>query len=334
MWNGSRKRRAKPEAAWRPMLEKITRRIMMGKIKKAPTFMARDALKAEVERRTDGNVTVLYDDKGYPSYMLIIPQFRVEDIDPNLGTGIHPAFIVEGQAYDRIFIGSFPAAEVKGRAVSMPNCDARYYVDFDEAQSLCVVKGKGWHLMTNWEWAAVTLYITKNSLEKYFNRNWWEWVGGLKLLDGELYFPRQNNFGDIENNWERQGVFFDDRDNESPILSAEIKRFTAENPQGKNDSRDNDWTMISRYKELEISDTYEALPKAKREVMAQMMIEPSKIHKEVLGGLWVRNYGERFPRRGSHWGSGSDAGMATLNLYHRRSFSYGSVGFRPAFIGI
>jgi hypothetical protein len=307
---------------------------MMGKIKKIPTFMARDALKAEVERRTDGNVTVLYDEKGYPSYMLIIPQFRVEDIDPNLGTGIHPAFMVDGKEYDRIFVGAFPAAEVQGRAVSMPNCDARYSVDFDEAQYLCVVKGEGWHLTTNWEWAAVTLYITKNSLEKYFNRNWWEWVGGLKLLDGELYFPRQNNFGDIEDDWERQGVFFDDRGHKSPILSAEIKRFTEEDPRGKNDARDEDWTVIGRHKELEISDTYKALPKEKRELMAQMMIEPSKIHEEVPGGLWVRNYGERLPIRGGDWGYGAAAGLAYLDLSYRRSYVYYNIGCRPAFIGI
>jgi hypothetical protein len=111
----------------------------MGEIEEVPTFMARDALKAEVERRTDGNVTVIYDENGYPSYTLIIPQFRVEDIDPNLGTGIHPAFIVAGKVYDRIYIGAFPAAEVKGRAISMPDRGDRYSVTFDEARSLCTV---------------------------------------------------------------------------------------------------------------------------------------------------------------------------------------------------
>jgi hypothetical protein len=304
----------------------------MGKIKKVPTFMARDALKVEVERRTDGNVTVIYDEKGYPSYMLIIPQFRVEDIDPNLGTGIHPAFIVAGKVYDRIYIGTFPAAEVKGRAISMPDYDARYSITFDEARSLCAAKGKGWHLMTNWEWAAVTLYITKNSLEKYFNREWWEWVDGLKLLDGELYFPRQNNFEDIEDTWERQGVFFDDRDNDNPILSAEIKHFTEKDPRGKNDTRNGDYTLINRYKELEISDTYKTLPKEKRELMAQMMIEPSKIHEKVPGGLWIRNDGERVPIRGGDWSDGAHAGLGALLLTDRRSASGHDVGFRPAFI--
>jgi hypothetical protein len=38
----------------------------MGKIKKVPMFLTRDALKQEVEKRTDGTVTVRYDEKGYP----------------------------------------------------------------------------------------------------------------------------------------------------------------------------------------------------------------------------------------------------------------------------
>jgi hypothetical protein len=305
----------------------------MGKIKKVPTFLTRDALKKEVEKRTDGNVTVLYDEKGYPSYMLIIPQFRVEDIDPNLGTGVHPAFICAGKSYDRIFIGAFLAAEIKERAVSLPDCDARYCVTFDEARSLCATKGQGWHLMTNWEWAAVSLFITKNHIEKYFNREWWEWVDGLKLLDGELCFPQQNNFEDIEDTWERRGVFFDDRNHDTPILSAEIKNFTEPDPQGKEDARNDDYTLVGRYKELEISDTYKALPPKKRELMAQMMIEPSKIHDEVPGGLWVRNYGERLPLRGGFWTYGVGAGLAAMTLHDRRSTSHHNIGFRPAFVG-
>jgi hypothetical protein len=306
----------------------------MGRIKKSPALMARNALKAEVENRTDGNITVLYDKKGYPSYMLIIPQFRVEDIDPGLGAGVHPAFIANGKVCDRIYIGAFPAAEEKGRAVSLPDREVRHFVTFDEARSLCAVKGKGWHLMTNWEWAAATLYLAKNNLEKYFNRKWWEWVDGLKLLDGELCFPRQNNFEDIEDAWERQGVFFDDWGDDRPILSAEITRFTEKDPQGRNDARDEDYTWISRHKNLEISDAYKALPKEKREVMAQMMIEPSKIHEEAPGGLWVRNYGERLPIRGGDWDTGAHAGLGALILDGRRSLSYDSLGFRPAFINL
>jgi hypothetical protein len=265
--------------------------------------------------------------------MLIIPRFRVEDIDPHLGSGVHPAFNCAGKSYDYIFVGAFPATEIKERAVSLPDCDARYCVTFDEARSLCAVKGKGWHLMTNWEWAAVSLFITKNRLEQYFNREWWEWADGMKLLDGELYFPRQNNFEDSEDAWERQGVFFDDRNHDTPILSAEIKNFTEPDPRGKEDTRNGDYTHIDRYRGLEISDTYKTLPQEKRELMAQMMIEPSKIHDEVPGGLWVRNYGERVPVRGGGWGGGGLAGLGALLLNDRRSASNDFVGFRPAFIG-
>mgnify|MGYP003609996268 CR=1 FL=1 len=56
----------------------------------------KDTLRESVEAATGGKVTVLYDDKGYPSYMNVIPKFKVEDIDASLGTGVHPAFIVGG----------------------------------------------------------------------------------------------------------------------------------------------------------------------------------------------------------------------------------------------
>ena len=64
----------------------------------------KDTLRESVEAATGGKVTVLYDDKGYPSYMNVIPKFKVEDIDASLGTGVHPAFIVGGVEKSEIFI--------------------------------------------------------------------------------------------------------------------------------------------------------------------------------------------------------------------------------------
>jgi hypothetical protein len=67
--------------------------------------------------------------------------------------------------------------------------------------------------------------------------------------------------------------------------------------------------------------------------MAQMMIEPSEIHEEVPGGLWIRNYGERMPLRGDNWHHGAWAGRGALFLCYPRSTSANNMGFRPAFIG-
>ena len=133
----------------------------------------KDGLRSAVEAATGGRATVLYDDKGNPCYMVIIPKFKLEDIDPDLGSGPHPAFIVDGAEKSEIFIGMFPATDVvDGRAYCLPNRIPKVYVTFDQAKSYCTAKGSGWHLMTAHEWAAVMLWMLKNGTQPRGNTNW------------------------------------------------------------------------------------------------------------------------------------------------------------------
>ena len=136
------------------------------------TIFIKDDLRASVEASTGGRVTVLYDDKGYPSYMVRIPKFNLEDIDPDLGSGVHPAFIVNGQEKSEIFIGQFQAIVKDGRACSLPGVDPSVYMTYDQAKSYCETKGSGWHLMTIHEWAAVMLWCLKNGFQPRGNTNW------------------------------------------------------------------------------------------------------------------------------------------------------------------
>jgi hypothetical protein len=137
-----------------------------------PVIFTKDTLRASVEAATGGKVTVLYDDKGYPSYMVRIPKFNLEDIDPALGTGVHPAFIVGGIEKSEILIGQFQAKVVDGRACSLPGVEPTTYVTFDQAIDYCKVKGSGWHLMTAWEWAAVVLWCMKNGFQPRGNTSY------------------------------------------------------------------------------------------------------------------------------------------------------------------
>jgi len=132
---------------------------------------AKDSLRASVEAATGGKVTVLYDDLGYPSYMTVIPKFNVEDIDESLGSGVHPAFLVGGVEKSEIFIGQYPAIVKDGRALSLPGVDPASGMTFDAAREYCTAKGQGWHMMTNWEWAAVALWCKANGFEPRGNSN-------------------------------------------------------------------------------------------------------------------------------------------------------------------
>lgn len=126
------------------------------------TISTPDALRQSVEAASGGANTVLYDAKGYPSVMCVVPRFNIEDIDPALGAGTHPAFIVGGVQKSEIFVGKFLARVHDNHALSMPGQDPSASINFDNANARCTVKGPGWHMMTNAEWSAVALWCWKN----------------------------------------------------------------------------------------------------------------------------------------------------------------------------
>jgi hypothetical protein len=291
-------------------------------------------LRREIERHTDGAVTVIYDDRDIPSYMLRIPRFTLETVDSGLGKGTHPAFLVGDKEVDEIFVGLVPATRIGGLAYSLPGEERVCRITFDEARESCVKKGKGWHLLTNWEWSALLAFLIKTRYA-HFQKAHWEWTDGLKLVDGKFYFPQTNDFEKPEAEWDFQGAAFDDVDGR-PVLSAEITHHTEENI----DNQHGDYTHIDEIGELKKSDSYNALPADVQALFARLLIDPvaTPIFAETSDGgdndLYVRNYGERLPRRGGDWGTGADSGLACLVLYAARSYVGFNFGCRPAFINL
>ena len=351
-----------------------------------PTIFTKDTLRASVEAATGGKVTVLYDDKGYPSYMNIIPKFKLEDIDASLGTGVYPAFIVDGVEKSEIFYAQFQAHVRDDRAVSLPGVDPKTGVTFDQAKAYCTNKGPGWHMMTNWEWAAVALWSLKNGFQPRGNTNYgrsheatyetavrmdggtpgstsgtprtltgsgpaswrhdntptgisdlvgniWEWQDGLKLVDGKIMMPSDNNYGLAETSWPDTGVRFDATvagggidgsygDVGDPVMSDVIANYSG--PTGDNGSYD--YASILAWKSLTAKSGY-TVP----ELMKRAALYPYDA-TNPKGYLTVRNYGERLPIRGGYWNDGANAGLFALGLDRARSNSYSRLGFRPAFI--
>ena len=126
-----------------------------------PTVIIKDNLRYAVESASGGQQTVLYDDKGNPSIMNIIPKFNLEDIGEGFGTGVHPAFIKGGVEKSEIFISTYKNIIIDGRAVSMQGVKFSI-VSREAAREACKAKGAGWHLMTNHEWAAIALWCAAN----------------------------------------------------------------------------------------------------------------------------------------------------------------------------
>ena len=131
-----------------------------------------DAIKLAVESATGGKNTVLFDDLGNPSIMVRIPKFNISDVITGGSNSVHPAFIVNGVEYDEIYISKYQNVVVNDRAYSLPMQDPKAYITFDQAKTACEKKGKGWHLMTNAEWAAIALWCKKNGYFPRGNNNY------------------------------------------------------------------------------------------------------------------------------------------------------------------
>ena len=63
---------------------------------------------------------LIYDDKGIPSVMVYIPKQKMSDLIAGGSDEAHPAFIVEGQEIDGIWISKYQNVVNNGLAYSLP----------------------------------------------------------------------------------------------------------------------------------------------------------------------------------------------------------------------
>lgn len=131
-----------------------------------------DTYRKAVEAASGGKNTVIRDKAGNPSVMVVIPKFKLEDIDSSLGTGTHPAFIVHGKEIPELYYPKYQNIVVNGCAVSQPGVDPTTSINFDTARAYATAKGPGWHLANNEEWAAIALWSWKNNTQPRGNNNY------------------------------------------------------------------------------------------------------------------------------------------------------------------
>ncbi|MFP4066214.1 MAG: SUMF1/EgtB/PvdO family nonheme iron enzyme [Spirochaetaceae bacterium] len=363
----------------------------------SPTLVFKDPLRASVEAASGGRATVMYDDQDYPSYMVRIPAFNLEDIHADFGSGRHPAFIVDDTEIAEIWIGMHQAYVYGSRALSLPGLDPTVSVDYDEAQTYSRNKGSGWHLMTNAEWAAVALWVLKQEdagnlahvprgntdygrahdayAEVGTGRNnedpgsgdrvltgsgpvaWrhdlssagisdlvgniWEWVGGLRLDDGEINVIPDNDAAldaadHSSGSTQWRAIAASDGSLVSPGTAGTCKYDTTPSDLEIDDEIDNrdgdvgdDSNGDSTATDLDEITAAGGITVPAR--LKRLLLAPGPL---AASGdrVYVRNYGERLPRRGGYWANAAGAGLGALNLSSPRSVSHSSIGFRPAFV--
>jgi hypothetical protein len=137
-----------------------------------PTIFVRDELRAAIEAATGGLCTVHYTQSGQPSYFRWVPKFNLQDLGNDYGTGVHPAFIVDGVVKDGIWIGMYPGIVKNGELLSLPGVDPTVYQPYTYFVTAARACGAGFHVMTNAEWAAVALLTAKSGTQPRGNTNW------------------------------------------------------------------------------------------------------------------------------------------------------------------
>jgi len=367
-----------------------------------PTIFVKDDLRASVEAATGGLVTVLYTATGHPSYMNIIPKFNLQDIDPALGTGVHPAFIVNGVEKSEIFIGQHAGIVKDGNLLSLPGVDPRASATFDSFYNWAKANGPGWHIVTNAEWMAIALWCRKNGFlprgnNQYgrdhaskwetarrvfggtigevegngrtytgsgpaswrhngqssgiadLNGNVWEWLGGYRLLDGEIQILPNNDAADSTKDHSRTSTLWkairasdgalvapgsagtlkfdaqnagDTGHHGSPVLSDTV---TKRNGAVGDDEHTPGYTS-GNFESIQIKNGLNVPAIAKALGIAPI--------GTGLGGNWtaVRNYGERLPLAGGYCGGAAGAGLFARYLSYARAYQGGDVGARPAYV--
>lgn len=141
----------------------------------APISWIKDELRAEVERTSQGNNTIVRDNYGYPHYMVVVPRFRMENIDSSLGTGVHPAFIVNGVEKSEILIGKYIASKGSdGKVKTLAHQNPWTSINFDDALTACKSLGNNFNLVSNVSLSARALWLWKQfgNHTYYGNTNW------------------------------------------------------------------------------------------------------------------------------------------------------------------
>lgn len=115
---------------------------------------------------------LMMDDVDQPSLHVWIPAFRLCDVLSTQSTDIHPAFRVNGKQIAGFWLGKYQSAVYGGRSYSLPAEDPATSRTYDSFAASCVAKGKGWHEVTNAEWAAVALWCHKHGCEPKGNNNY------------------------------------------------------------------------------------------------------------------------------------------------------------------
>ena len=131
-----------------------------------------DDLKLSVEALSGGKNTVLFDDIGMPSIMVILPKMYSDALYTGAKAGVHPAFIVNGVEKEKVACSKFHNIIMNERAYSLPMQDPICDINWQSSVNACKKKGEGWGLMPYSLYGAIALWCKKNGTMPHGNNQW------------------------------------------------------------------------------------------------------------------------------------------------------------------
>ncbi len=319
-------------------------------------FSVKDGYRQAVEAATGGRNTVLYDDRGNPSVMVVIPKFKYIDLDGGWANEVHPAFIVNGAEKDEIFISKYQNIVYDSRAYSIPAQDPRVSIDYDDALAACVAKNGGavggWHLMTNIEWAAIAEWCRANGFQPRGNNDDGRDHDSTHETgvpsDAE---PNRTLTGSGPASWNHDGTYAGIAD-----LNGNIREWVhglkivngVAHVQQDNNFNDPEANWVDT--ETNIVDTQTSgdhiltlREGAITNASPGMIWESQAISATSDGtgsadygndGYWLNAADTRFPYRGGRWANGLQAGVFALYLPNERVIVHTYIGFRAAYVSL
>lgn len=131
-----------------------------------------DDMKLAVEALSGGKNTVVFDDLGMPSIMVILPKMLSSDVITGATQTVHPAFMLDNAEQAKVAISKYQNIVVNSRAYSLPMQDPKTSITFDTALAACRAKGEGWGLTPAALWGAIALWCKKNGTMPHGNNNY------------------------------------------------------------------------------------------------------------------------------------------------------------------
>lgn len=326
--------------------------------------LSREAAQPAIKNGVKEETVVIYDDAGIPSIMRKFS--RVTNAELFGGTAHpHPAFVIDGEVYDEIYISVYPNTEINGKPYSLPYQKLWTGITNDAAAAACFSKGTGWHLMTAAEWGLIANISLKNGTLPHGNTckgkyhanadEHGELYDGYHTLTGSgpatwTHNHQPDGVHDLCGNvWEmvrglrlRRG-YLEAANNNDAALNIDLTEAGTGWHRVLDDcgapvrisvNEEGDVAITSEPENENTEHGYDGEPWANVEMdcTSEHLKELALFAGEPGAYLWAdTEEDERFPSRGGHWYDGAYAGVFSTSFYDARSRSSTNVGFRSAF---